>query len=131
MTNGTGSKARRLEISAAFGLGLEAVVLAVIAVAYSIYAVFSDTAGAGLIVGVAAFCALLAAGVGAGAWGMWHSRRWSRSIALTWQVFQAGLGLAIVAIQPLAGAVLLVLAFAVAAAVFARAGQDDVQTTEE
>jgi len=131
MTNRTERRARSLEISAAFGLGFEAVVLAVVAVAYAIYAVLGDTADAGMIVGVAAFCALLAIGVGAGAWGMWHSRRWSRSIALTWQVFQAGLGLAILATQPLVGAVLIVVALAVAAAVFARAGRDDAPATEE
>jgi hypothetical protein len=116
---------RTLEVIAALGLGVEALALGFAAVAYGIYAVLGSPTAMGLIVATGVFCALLAVGVALGARGTWQGRRWARSVALTWQVFQAGLGLAILSSQPVAGVVLLAVALAVAACVMARAGRDE------
>lgn len=118
-------RGRVLEGIAAVGLGIEATALLVAAIAYGVHALFGDAADAGFIAGIGAFCLVLAVGVGLGARGLWRSQRWARSLALTWQVFQAGLGLAVISTQPVIGAVLIAVGLAVAACVMARAGQDD------
>ena len=118
-------RSRVLEICAAIGLGIEALVLVMVAVAYGIYVALGGAQGAGFYAAVGAFCLMLGVGVGFGARGTWQSRRWARSIALTWQVFQIGLGLAVLSTQPILGIALIAVAVAVAACVLARASRDD------
>ncbi|WP_430868515.1 hypothetical protein [Demequina aurantiaca] len=125
MNNPNGKSARTLEVVAAFGLGVEALVLTFAAIAYGIYAALGGPQDVGFIVAVGVFCLLLAIGVGFGARGMWQSRRWARSIALTWQVFQAGIGLAVISERPVVGIVLIAVALIVAACVMARVGRDN------
>lgn len=122
---------RTLEICASVGLGIEALALALAAVAYGIYAAFGGASDTGFYVAVGVFCLMLAVGVGFGARGTWQSRRWARSIALTWQVFQIGLGLAVFSTQPMLGTVLIAVAVAVAGCVLARASRDDAPMLAE
>ena len=124
MNNISPVRARFVEIIAVVGLVFEALALLFAGVAYGIYAASGGVQDVGFVISVGVFCLLLAAGVGLGARGMWKSRRWSRSIALTWQVFQAGLGLAVLGTRPTVGIVLIVVALAVAACVMVRAGAD-------
>ncbi|WP_061962808.1 hypothetical protein [Demequina aurantiaca] len=125
MNKDSAGRGRKLEIIAAIGLGIEALALTFAALAYGFYAIFGDPRDVGFIAGIGVFCLALAVGVGFGARGMWQSRRWARSIALTWQVFQAGLGLSIISSRPVVAAILIVVALAIAGCVMARAGKDD------
>jgi hypothetical protein len=119
------ARARSLEVIAAFGLGVEALALGLAALAYGMYAAFGRAPDVGFIAAVGAFCLLLAAAVAAASWGMWRSRRWSRSLAVTWQVFQLGLGLAVMATRPVVGIILIALAVVVGGCVMVKAGSQD------
>lgn len=120
----TSGQTRLIEVTAAIGLGVEALALAIAAIAYGIYAVFGNPADAAFIGFIGVFCVMLAVGVGMSARGTWNGRRWARSIALTWQVFQAGVGLSVVSTRPGIGVTLILVALVVAVCVMARAGQD-------
>lgn len=101
------------------------------AVAYGIYAAFDGAQQVGFLLAVGGFLLLLAFGVAVGARGMWRSQRWARSIALTWQVFQAGIGLAAFSAWPVLAIVLIAVALGIAGCVLARAGQDDAAAIAE
>lgn len=124
------ARARSLEVIAAFGLGIEALALGLAALAYGIYAAFGRAPDVSFIAAVGAFCLLLAVAVAAASWGMWRSRRWARSLALTWQVFQLGLGLAVMSTRPVVGIVLIALAVVVGGCVMARAGSQERESED-
>lgn len=125
MNKVSAGRARTLEVIAAFGLGIEALALVAAAIIYGVYAALGESEVIGFILGIGAFCLLLAAGVGLAARGMWRGRRWARSVGITWQVFQAGLGMAVMSARPAVGVIFITLALLVAGCIMARAGQDD------
>jgi hypothetical protein len=104
-----GAPAARLLVAA--GLGLEAVLVAGLAVSVAVTSV-TGSAQDRLGAAVLAITALaLAAGLGAVAVGVRRGARWSRSPALVWQVIQAAIGA--LNLPPAAGLPLVVLALAV------------------
>lgn len=119
------NRTRALEVIAAFGLGFEALALGAAAVAYGTFAVLGDSQDVAFIAGIGAFCLVLAVGVVLASRGIWASRRWARSLALTWQTFQAGLGLAVLSTRPAIAVALMAVALVVAGCVLAVASQDD------
>jgi len=123
-------RARIFEVAASVGLGIEAAALLVAAIAYGVYAIFGGSQDRGFVAGVGVFCLALATGVGFAAYGTWGGRRWARSVALTWQVFQAGIGLSVLSSEPVIATILIVLALGVAALVMVRAGRDDAAPTD-
>ena len=106
--------------AAAAGAGLEAIGYGAAGAAYAVHAVgLPEPAFAW---GLAAFCGLSAAGLGALAWAMWRGRSWPATASLTWQALQVLAGLNLVGARPWLGVplVLIGVAAGVAAAMVRR-----------
>jgi hypothetical protein len=77
---------------AAIVVGVEAVALAVAAIAYVALGLAGDDAGRAFTFALAAMAALAAAVLFLLARGLWLARRWAVSPAITWQVLQGFAG---------------------------------------
>ncbi len=88
MDNADASPRSWVSFLAAFIVALETLMVVAIGVGYVIYAVVDTSQEATPAIVLAVFAILLAAGLGACAWGLWTRKRWARSFALTWQLLQ-------------------------------------------
>ncbi len=108
-----------LDLVALVILVAETVLASFIAVGYGVYALL-DSGDPGLAAALAGVMAVFAVGVGVFARGFAKRRRFALSGALAWQLMQASVGVWLVAVWPLAGALLIVLAAVVTIAVVRR-----------
>ncbi len=111
--------ARVLDPVALAILVMETVATAFAAVGYGIYALL-DSQRPGVAAALGAVMAMFAIGVGAFSWGFAKRRRFALSGALAWQLMQASVGVWLITVWPLVGAVLIILAAIVTIAVVRR-----------
>ena len=108
-----------LDLAARVALVLEAVLMAVVTVAYGAYAVLDQGAGR-FYWGAVVVSALLTAGIGAVAWGFFTGRRFALGGAFAWQLLQGAAGVWLFGTMPALAVALLVASVIVAAAVMRR-----------
>lgn len=106
-----------MDILAVIIVTFEAIALALAGAGYVVYALVGDPVNRGAMAVLGALALLMAAGIGAAARGWWQSQRWARSVALTWQILQAAVGLYYLLEYPGGGARALGTVLIVASAV--------------
>lgn len=112
---GPAARSRGWSVAATVGVGLEAGVLLVAAVAYGLHALSLPEPA--FAVGLAAFFSLSAAGLIAVARALVRGARWAVSAAVTWQAVQVLAGVNLTGIRPWLGLPTALLAVAVGVAV--------------
>lgn len=113
--------------AAAVGLGFEAGLLGVAAVAYAMYAFSSPEPE--FTAGLAAFAGIVAMTLVPVARGLARGARWAVSAAVTWQVLLTLAGVTVAGTQPLIGSVAAMLGVAVGIAVVI-AGRDALRPAD-
>jgi non-ribosomal peptide synthetase component F len=108
-----------LDLVALAILVLETVATAFAAIGYLVYALL-DSEDPTMAAALGGVMAIFAAGVGAFTWGFAKRRRFALSGALAWQLMQASVGVWLLTVWPLVGAILILLAAVVTVAVVRR-----------
>jgi len=115
----TGIAAAWLDVAALVILAAETALVVAISVGYVAYALI-ERSFSGLGWSLAAVAAILAVGLGAFTRGFAQRRRYALGGAMTWQLMQASVGVWLLGTLPVVGALLIVCAAVVAAAVLRR-----------
>ena len=108
-----------IDLLARIALVLEALLMVVVTAGYGLYAVLDEGAGR-FYWGAVVVSALLAAGLGAVAWGFATGRRFALGGAFAWQLLQGAAGVWLFGTMPALAVALVIAAIIVAAAVMRR-----------
>lgn len=90
---------------------MECVTLGVASAAYLVYAAEGEPEARSLALAIGSLAVIATVALGAACVGVWRGRRWGISLAVTWQVLQAAVGVYVLTVAFTQG--LVVIAFAV------------------